>query len=190
MVIAEFHASLAFVGHMTIGARHSALGMNSHLRNLVIRMLCFQYTGFAQCMCIIGKVGLVIVGFHIFYRKSFIPRESQVFAISLEIIFHVALCAYQRTHFLRSRFIDIFPLTGKCLAQSRTANMKFHIRRFMTIGATYRIDDLTTESSPLIIIERIHSNSFHHARNVRTLTSPAGRRLRPAFIIHRRTGTE
>ena len=115
MVIAELHASLTFVGHMTIGTRYSALGMNPHLRNFIIRMLRFQYTGFAQRMCIISEVGLIIVGFHIFYRESLIPRESQIFTIPLKIVLYMTLRTYQRTHLLWSRFVYIFSLAGKSL---------------------------------------------------------------------------
>lgn len=96
--------------YMTIGATLPRWAwISSQVEESVIRMLCFQYTGFAQCVCIIGKVGLyVIVGFLYLLPKILYPRKVRYLPSPPEIIFHVALCAYQRTHFLRSRFIDIF----------------------------------------------------------------------------------
>ena len=91
MVIAEFHTAFTLIRHVTIGTRDTSLPMNTHLSNLIIRMLCFQNRSTTQFMDIIIEPGLIIISLHIFYRETFIPRESQVFAITFEEIFNVTL---------------------------------------------------------------------------------------------------
>ena len=153
-------------------------------------MLRFQYRSTAQFMNIIIETFIIIISLHIFHSKAFIPRESQVLAITLEVIFHVALRTNQRTHFLRSSFCYISALACKSLDQSRTADVQIHIFRFVAIGASDRIYNLITHCSPLIIIERIHTDSLHHTGNIRALTSPTGRRLRTIFGSSRRPRTK
>ena len=153
-------------------------------------MLCFQDASLAQRMCIVGKIRFVIISLHVFHRETFVPREGQILAISLEIIFHVALGTNQRTHLLRSSLVDVLSLTGKCFTQCRATDLQFHVLRFMAIGTADRVHDLITDSSPFIIIKRIDTDSLHHARYIGTLTSPASGRLRPAVRIHRSPGAQ
>ena len=68
--------------------------------------------------------------------------------------------------------------------------MKIHCFRIVTVGTADRIHDFITKGSPFVIIERIDSQCFHHAGNIRTLTSPASRRLRAIRSSGRRTGTK
>ncbi len=189
-MVAEFHATLTFIGHVAIGTRDASLPVNTHLGNFIIGMLRFQYRRAAQFMNIIVEAFIIIISLHIFHRKALIPRESQILAIPLEIIFHMALRTYQRTHLLRSSFRDVPSLACESLDQSRTADMQIHILRFVAIGASDRIHYFRTHSAPLIIIESIHTNGFHHAGNIRTLARPTSRRLRAVFRRGRRTRTE
>ena len=95
MVVTEFHAAFTLVRHMAIGTRDTSLAVNTHLTNFIIGMLRFQNRRAAQFMDIIVKTGLIIIGFHVFYRETFVPRESQIFAVAFEVIFYMALRAYQ-----------------------------------------------------------------------------------------------
>ena len=95
MVVTEFHAAFTLIRHVAIGTRDTSLTVDTHLANFIIRMLCFQNRCAAQFMDIIVKTCLIIIGFHVFYRETFIPRESQIFAVALEVIFYVALRTYQ-----------------------------------------------------------------------------------------------
>ena len=141
-------------------------------------------------MFVVKKISLIIISFHIINRKTLVPRERQILTVPFKIILYVTLGTYQRTHFLRSRFCNILSLTGKSFNQGRTADMQIHILRLMTIGTTDRIDNFTAQCSPFIIIECLHTEGFHHTGYVRTLTSPAGRRLRTALIVHRSACTQ
>ena len=141
-------------------------------------------------MRIIGETGLIIISLHILNRRTFIPRESQVFAIALEIIFHVALRANQGTHLLLGRFRDVLALTLESLDQSRATDMQVHILRLMAIGATDRIHNLFTQRSPFALIEIIHAHRLHHAGNIRAFASPASSRLRPLVLCHRSAHTQ
>ena len=153
-------------------------------------MLRFQYRNTAQFMNIVIETFIIIISLHIFHSKAFIPRESQVLTITFEVIFHVALRTNQRAHFLRSSFRNILTLACKSLDQCRTADVQVHIFRFVAIGTSDRIYNLITHCSPLIIIECIHTDSLHHTGNIRTLTCPAGRRLRAIFGSSRCTRTK
>ena len=141
-------------------------------------------------MNVIIETCLIIICFHVFYSETFIPRESQIFTVTLEVIFYVTLRTYERTHFLWSSFCDIFSLTLESFNQCRTADMKIHCFRIVAVGTADRIHDFITKGSPFVIIERIDSQCFHHAGNIRTLTSPASRRLRAIRSSGRRTGTK
>ena len=190
MVIAEFHTTFALIRHVTICTRHTSLTVNTHLTDFIIRMLRFQYRSTAQFMNIVIETFIIIISLHIFHSKAFIPGESQVLTITLEVVLHVTLRTNQRTHFLRSSFRNISALACKSLDQCRTADVQVHIFRFVAIGTSDRIYDLIAHCSPLIIIECIHTDSLHHTGNIRTLTSPAGRRLRTIFGSSRRTCTK
>ena len=190
MVVAELHTAFTLIRHVAIGTRDTSLTVNTHLSNFVIRMLCFQDRGTAQFMNIIIKTGFIIIGFHIFHSKAFIPRESQVFAVTLEVIFYVTLRTYERTHFLWSSLCDILALTLERFNQSRTADMKIHRFRIVAIGTTDRVHNFRTHGAPLIVIERINAQCFHHTGNIRALAGPASRRLRTVGRIHRCSGTK
>ena len=83
MVIAEFHTTFTLIRHVTIGTRNPSLSVDTHLTNLIVRMLRFQNRSTAQFMNIIIETGLIIISLHIFYRKTFVPGESQVLAVTL-----------------------------------------------------------------------------------------------------------
>ena len=190
MVVAVLHATFALVRHVAIGTRYAALCVDTHHRQLIIRMLCFQDRSTAQLMCIVCETFFIIISFHIFHGEPFVPRESQVFAIPFEVIFYMALCTNQRTHFLLGSFRNITSLTLECFDQSRTADLQVHCSRLVAIGTTDRVHDLVTHSRPFCLIEIIHADSLHHTGNIRTFTSPAGSRLRAFFGCHRRTDTQ
>lgn len=144
-------------------------------------MLCFQYTGLLSA-CIIKCSRSRHSRLPYLLPKTLLPAAS--ICHSLEIIFHGWHCAHTNERILWSRFIDIFP-RRQMPAQSRTAgHMKFHSLVHDTVAQPIGLT-ISSPVPPLIIIERIHSNSFH--REEPTLaTSPAGVAVRPAFIIHRR----
>ena len=190
MVVAELHATFTLIGHVAVRTRYATLTVNAHPGYFKIGVLRFQDGGTAQLMYIVVETGLIIIGFHVFHRKTFVPGESQVLAVTLEVIFHVALCTYQRAHLLRSGLGNILALTFKSFYQSRTADMQIHIFRFVAVRTTNRIYNFTTQSAPLIIIESIHTDGFHHTGDIGTLASPASGRLRTICISGRRTGTQ
>ena len=190
MMVAVFYTAFPLVRHVAIGTGNTTLSVDTHHRQFVIRMLRLQDRRFAQFMRIIGKAFCIVISFHIFHCETFIPGESQIFTIALEIIFHVALCTNQRAHFLLGRLGDIASLALESFDQSRTADLQVHCSRFVAIGTTDRIHDLVTHSSPFRLIEIIHTYGLHHAGNVRTLTSPASCRLRAFVGCHRGTDTQ
>jgi hypothetical protein len=91
MVVTVFHAAFAFIRHMAVGTGYATLCMDTHHRQFIIRMLRFQNRCTAQFMGIVCETFFVIISLHVFNSKAFIPGESQILAVTLEIIFHMAL---------------------------------------------------------------------------------------------------
>ena len=95
MVVAELHATFTLIRHVAVRTRYATLTVNAHPGYFKIGVLRFQDRGTAQLVYIVVETSLIIIGFHVFHRKTFVPGESQVLAVALEVILHMALRTYQ-----------------------------------------------------------------------------------------------
>ena len=134
-------------------------------------------------MDVIVIARFVVVSFNFLHSEALIPRECEILVllrsvwVVLEIIFHVALSAHQRTHFLLRNLGDVLALTLKGFNQSRTRNAQVHSLRVVAVGTTNRIHNLVAPSSPVGFIILGDAFFLHHARHVGRFTSPASARL-------------
>src|ERR1043165_3826705 len=82
---ADFHGSLPFVGHVTIGARDSAASMNALAPELELRVLCFVDVSAGLAVFEVVELGAVwkrvrLVGLlDLLDLESFVPRVEKCF---------------------------------------------------------------------------------------------------------------
>ena len=189
-MVAVFDTAIHFVRHMAIGTRQTTLCVRSEIENFKIRMLCFQHWRTAEFMYPVHMLHFIVVFFNIFYCHPFIPGERQIFAIAFEIIFHMALGASQRTHFLCCCIFNVFSLTFEGFNKSGARNIKLHGFVVVTIGATNGIYNFLAQCRPFALIEFGNTHFVHHAWHIRTFTGPAGGRLHIVFGFFGRASTQ
>ena len=141
-------------------------------------------------MNIVCPAFFVVVFFHFFYSHTFIPWESKVFLISFEVVFYVALGTYKGTHFLVSRFVDVFSLASKSLCQRWLVYFQTHSLGIVASSTTDRVHYFATPLVPRSTIVFFQTYFLHKARYIRTLTSPASTWLWRVGSLRRRSCTE
>ena len=86
MVVRVFYAAFADVRHVAISAGHSPLGMDTHLAQFKIRMLCFQNRRTAQSMDIVMILIGIVVLLSSLDSKPFIPRKGQIGSFPSKVV--------------------------------------------------------------------------------------------------------
>src|SRR6476620_2540639 len=108
---ANFHCSLPFVRHVTIGTRDTTAGMHALAPKLELRVLSFVNVGSRLAMFKVIEFGAVrkrvrFVGLlDLLDLEPFAPRVEECFLVRT-IIFDVTLPAYETAHLLSAR-VDI-----------------------------------------------------------------------------------
>ena len=121
MMIRKFLTPFTFIRHMAISTRNATVSMYSCKISFITRMLCFKHRGLTQGMRPIAKGYIIVILFHFINTRSIFPRKDQIrntflsWNIFFKVIFCMALCAYQRSHFIMCSLRNIFTHSIKSL---------------------------------------------------------------------------
>ena len=150
-------------------------------------MLSLQNLGTRQRMDIVVEANRVVVFLSSLAGQTLVVGEYQVVSLAGillvvgldEVVLHMALGAYQRTHLLMGSVLHVQTATGKCLVEGRTGRTQIHGAGIVTVGASDGVHLLGTQLTPLLGVEvggrelvLTITQFAHHARHIRTFTSP------------------
>ena len=91
VVVGEFFPAFGPIRHVAIGAGDVAVGVNTRGVDLVVRVADLNHRRVADGVGEVGKAGFVEIGLACLRDGALVPREGQVIALRLEVVFHVAL---------------------------------------------------------------------------------------------------
>ena len=179
----EFLSAFFYIRHMAIGTGNATVGMDPRLEQFIIRMLGLKDRGFAQLLCKIRKIDLIIEFQRRIGTGTIFPWEGQVsntfgiLPVLVEEIFNMALGTDEGAHFLVRGFGDILSHGFKCFNQGRSADTKVHRCRIMAIGTTDIVHHLVTHGSPFTFVKTGYTFFHHQPGDIGAFTGPAGIRL-------------
>ena len=107
LVVGVLDAAFAHVGHMAVGARYTALSVDTHAPELVVGVLCLEDRSTRELMDVVRVIHLIVVGFDILDREALVVGEGKVLAVALEVVLSVALSTDERAHILVRLLRDI-----------------------------------------------------------------------------------
>ena len=187
MVIRIFNATFRNIRHVAISTRKAALAMDSLFEHFVTRVLCLQNLSMRERVDIVVETNTVIVFFGSLTCESFLLWEMQIVTILFfKVVFGVALCTDQASHFLMSGLLDILAYACPCLIQSWSSWPKIHRSGIMAVGTAHGVHHFTAPITPFCSIESIGSFLAHQSRNIRPFASPARSGLKILLTINAR----
>ena len=186
VVVGIFDATLCDIGHVAVGTRHAALIVDSHLRDLISRMLRLEDGRATEGMDIVVEAYLVVVFFYGLHGHAAVLREHEVVGALLEIVFRMALCADQRAHLLMGSLFHVHATTLPGLIECRARRTQVHGLRVVAVGASHRIHYLIAPIRPFGLIEGGRPHLGHQPWHIRSLTGPACAGLRLLAGCHAR----
>ncbi|OPZ96516.1 MAG: hypothetical protein BWY72_01619 [Bacteroidetes bacterium ADurb.Bin416] len=190
LMVAELNATVRLVRHVAISTGKPPLRVRPQFEQFVIGMLRLQHGGLAQTVHPVDMPHFVVIRFHGFNRHPFVPGEGEVFAVTLEIILHVALRTGQRTHVLRRSVVDGTTLTFKCFNQSRPGDGQAHGLGVVAISTAHRVSHLRSPLRPFGGVERLDAFFMHQPGHIRPLARPTGARLDVIIQLHGRSSAQ
>ena len=93
-------------------------------------------------------------------------------------------------HLLLRRVLHAPSATGIGIHKEGTGDTQGHALRLMAVGTTDRVDSLAAQFNPFLFIQSLSLCTGCQARDIRTLTGPAGCRLRIVSLMHRGACTQ
>ena len=92
VVVSVFDAAFGLVRHVAVGASYATLCVDALHRQLIARVLRLEDGCTTERVDVVVVIRLIIVGLGVLHRHALVPREGEIFAFTLEVILHVALC--------------------------------------------------------------------------------------------------
>ena len=143
-------------------------------------MLGLEDGGLGEGVDVIGIAHLVVVLLGVLQGEAILPREGQVLVLLRrlgivgEIVFHMALRAYQGTHLVMRGLVHVFAHARERLAEGGPGDMQVHGLAVVAVRATDRIHHVGAPLGPVGLVELRGTHFFHQAGHIRALAGPAG----------------
>lgn len=129
--------TFAHVGHVAIGAGDTRVVVSgSGCEELIFGLLGLEHKCASLGIFPILEASFFVVLVDRVNVSAAGPGEGQVFAFTVKVIFHMAVCTHDGTHLLAGEGCPILALCRKRFFQSRVSNDQAHGPGFMAIGAT------------------------------------------------------
>ena len=148
-------------------------------------MLRLEHGGFADGMGPVGELIAVIVAFNRVCSHPLIPWKGKVFALALEVVFNMTLCANQASHLLVACLLNLLTLSLVGFPERGTGDCEGHVFRIMAVSAADCIIHFRSKLRPCCLVEAFRSHFFNHTGYIRAFAGPACAWLQAGIRGHR-----